>query len=613
MSPEHRSLISLTALLSLLSVAQGACTRSNTTTTYLSLPTITSLLTTITSSSPTVTSSLLAVHSSFPAVNSSLPTANSSVPTDNSSLPVINLGYECHQAISLNETGGYYNFSNIRYGQAPVGNLRFRAPVEPQSRDTCIVTDGSIGRVCPQTSGNWTIIAAQFAQSYLTGGSFNYDLAMSSLPDSPSAVSSDPRTTEDCLFLDVITPLSAFTQGNSGLPVLVWVYGGGYSSGEKTGNGKFNPAGLLAASGGSDPGFIFVAMNYRLGAFGFLGGDEVTTDGTQNAGLYDQRLAFQWVQKYIHLFGGDKDRVTVMGASAGAGSLMHHVTSFGGAREAPAFSQAIMFSPAFLPAPTDYIPTMSTSDLMQMLDVSSLGEMRAVPSKTLIDANALQIYSHAPYGSNMYGPSVDGSFSPALPGQLLASGSFHKNISVMVSHNTLEGLTFTKPTIKTEDDYRNMLRQAMPTISDEALSYISNNLYPPVFNGTYGYTDQFQRALVTVQDSTIICNTRYLASAMSDRAYGIRFAVPPGIHGEVTSYVFQNGLTAGVTKAVADRLQQYIVSFVMNSVPADVSGSPMALYGASSQLTNMAAAGSTVIKDDTANARCAWWQRGLYA
>ncbi|KAI1102117.1 alpha/beta-hydrolase [Jackrogersella minutella] len=445
----------------------------------------------------------------------------------------------------VQDTGGYYNFSKIRYGGPPGGNLRFKAPVEPSGRDKCMVTDGSTGR---------------FAQSYLAGLPFNYDLAMSLLPGSPAAASTDPRTTEDCLFLDVIAPRSAFAGNVSGLPVLIWIYGGGYAGGEKTGLGKFNPAGLLEVSG-SDPGFVFVAINYRPSGFGWLGGDEVGANGTRNAGLYDQRLAFQWVQKYIHLFSGDKDRVTAIGASASAGSIMHHITSFG----------PILFSPAFLPTPTNYIPTMSSDDLMKM---------QTLPGETLVLANALQIYSHAPYGSNI----------------------------IMVSHNTLEGLTFTKPNIKTTEDYINMLRQAMSTISNDTLSFISNTLYPVVFNGSYGYKGQFQRALVTVQDNTIICNTRYLVSAMSGRAYGIQFTVQPVIHGEETPYVFQNGLTSGVIKDVADRLQQYIVNFVMNSKPTDANGLPVPLYGTTAQLMNIAESGSTVIKDNTANSRCSWWQ-----
>jgi carboxylesterase type B len=58
---------------------------------------------------------------------------------------------------------------------------------------------------------------------------------------------------------------------------------------------------------------VFVAINYRLGAFGWLSGPEVDSAGTPNAGLYDQRLALEWVQQNIHLFGGDASKVTVLG------------------------------------------------------------------------------------------------------------------------------------------------------------------------------------------------------------------------------------------------------------------------------------------------------------
>lgn len=93
----------------------------------------------------------------------------------------------------------------------------------------------------------------------------------------------------------------------------------------------------------------------------------------------------------------------------------------------------------------------------------------------------------------------------------------------------------------------------------------------------------------------------------------VLFAVPPGIHGEETAYVFQNGATAGVDTDVADRLQQYIVSFVMNSVPAASDGTVIPTYGAASNVMKMQASESTVIADDTSKARCSWWQQGNYA
>jgi len=138
-------------------------------------------------------------------------------------------------------------------------------------------------------------------------------------------------TTEDCLFLDVMVPKSIFEGGNNkkkngtGAPVLVWVYGGGYTAGSKSGSG--NPAGLLERSmtHGRD-GVIYVAMNYRLGALGWLAGPTFQEEGTPNAALYDQRFALQWVQDQISKFGGDPNKVTVIGESAGGGSIMHQVT-----------------------------------------------------------------------------------------------------------------------------------------------------------------------------------------------------------------------------------------------------------------------------------------------
>lgn len=85
---------------------------------------------------------------------------------------------------------------------------------------------------------------------------------------------------------------------------------GGYTAGSKTGSG--NPAGIILRSEDSgSEGVIFVALNYRLGAFGWLPGVDVEADGKSNAGLYDQRFALEWVQANIAKFGGDPKRVTV--------------------------------------------------------------------------------------------------------------------------------------------------------------------------------------------------------------------------------------------------------------------------------------------------------------
>ena len=111
-------------------------------------------------------------------------------------------------------------------------------------------------------------IAAQFDPAYLAGKSFNVSEAealVASAAASPPQI--DPRTTEDCLVLDVVTPERVYNKAKSarGAPVLVWIHGGGYTGYEKTGFGLFNPAGLIKASQiKNSEGVVYVALNYRV-------------------------------------------------------------------------------------------------------------------------------------------------------------------------------------------------------------------------------------------------------------------------------------------------------------------------------------------------------------
>ena len=88
------------------------------------------------------------------------------------------------------------------------------------------------------------------------------------------------------------------------------------------------PAGLIANSQQRGrEGIIYVAFNYRLGAFGFISGPAVKQGGgVENAALYDQKFALEWVQRHISKFGGDPKRVTVAGESAGGGSVLYQVS-----------------------------------------------------------------------------------------------------------------------------------------------------------------------------------------------------------------------------------------------------------------------------------------------
>jgi carboxylesterase type B len=223
--------------------------------------------------------------------------------------------------------------------------------------------------------------------------------------------------------MEVLTSLVA--------PVLVYIHGGGYTVGSK----DINPAGLIARSQlDNDKGVIFVAINYRLGLYGWLGG---ANDTIPNLGLHDQLLALQWVQQYITLFGGDPDQVTVIGESAGGSSIVFHITSYGGNTTLP-FQRAIPQSPAFqfnINMTAGYELTMEVASNVTGTTISAVAELRALDAATMKTINE-QTNLEAPWGNVVFGPAPDGTYVPKLPQVLLAEGAFHKDVAVRPPYKT---------------------------------------------------------------------------------------------------------------------------------------------------------------------------------
>lgn len=114
-------------------------------------------------------------------------------------------------------------------------------------------------------------------------------------------------------------------------------------------------------------------------------------DGTTNAGFYDQRLALAWVRHNVHLFGGDPERVTVFGESAGGGSIVFQITAFGGEKDKAPFQRAILQSPGFIPTSGNHEQEENFQKFLGLLNVSTLEEAQKLPSSAIQTANEFQV------------------------------------------------------------------------------------------------------------------------------------------------------------------------------------------------------------------------------
>ena len=254
------------------------------------------------------------------------------------------------------------------------------------------------------------------------------------------------------------------------------------------------------------------------------------SDGLANAALYDQLLALEWVQQNIHLFGGDPNRVTVAGEASGGGAIMHLITSFGGLSGPPPFQQAVLQSPEFQLLPGSHQQEQVFDDFLSLLNASSIEEVRQLPSSDLIAASKKQVADSA-YAFVTYGPVVDGLITPALPGKLFLQGSYDKNLKILVGYNADEGLAFAYPDFAVSD-YEDIISSYFPDLSPAVADYITNTLYPPVFDGSHGYTDETTRIALTYSEYAFDCNAVYLDKAFDNNTYAYIFSIPNALHGD---------------------------------------------------------------------------------
>ncbi|MCJ1280955.1 hypothetical protein MMC26_000273 [Xylographa opegraphella] len=540
------------------------------------------------------------------------------------SLPILTLPDAAYQAASYDASSDIYKWSNIRFAAPPVGELRWAKPAPAPKNST--LQDGSYGSKCPQAAIKGLNVLGNGLDSPL-------ETAVEAIVDQIIA----PLMTggsEDCLFLDVYVPGAAVrSPSTTRLPVIHWIFGGGYVFGSKDMLEPelpfYDGSGMITQSGNN---VIFVSSNYRLGAFGFLAGITMEKQGLPNAGLWDQRAALQWTHDNIALIGGDPTQVTVMGESAGAGSILHHLVAEGGTLK-PLFNCAITQSPAFQAI---WARREGLQDAYSQFETLAgcIGQgvacLRAASSETLITANTA-LNANAGDGSFIVSPSADGSFIRQLPALEFASGNYYKDLdAVLVSHVADEATIFVDGHIATDAEFTEWINDIFPAyLQTDGLTAAIENFYPGISSGAGNYSSESARVRDFIRDSSFTCNARYIATAYAGKFYNMQYSVTPGWHATDLLPIFWspdlafNNLGLVVTQllplftVLASAYQSYLTSFARAGDPnthravLTTAAWPLVDIGTADYLANVLDVSDTgfalVADDQNPRSNCDFW------
>jgi para-nitrobenzyl esterase len=355
---------------------------------------------------------------------------NADAQTPKTSQAGINVATSYGQLEGVKEASGIFAFKGIPFAAPPVGELRWK---EPQ----------------PLKKWDGVRRAVAFGPRAMQKPIFG-DMGFRSDGEN-----------EDCLYLNVWTPAKSPKEK---LPVLVYFYGGGFMAGDGS-ESRYDGEQM------AKKGIVALTVNYRLGVFGFFTHPELTKESPHNAsgnyGLLDQQAALAWVKENIAAFGGDPNRVTIAGESAGSiavSALMASPLSKDLIAGAIGESGSIMgtLSPVTLPEAEKICLQFASG-----LGANSLAALRAMPANQLLDATVKP-------GAPRFPIVIDGYFLPKQPLAIFAAGEQAK-VPLLVGWNS-EEMSYRMllgADIPTVENYRKAVDKAYGEKTEEVLK-----LYP---------------------------------------------------------------------------------------------------------------------------------------
>jgi para-nitrobenzyl esterase len=328
------------------------------------------------------------------------------------------------------QSGDLTVYKGVPFAAPPIGNLRWRDP-QPVTPWQGVRNAGIFSPVCMQDG--------------------------TSVPGQPV----EPHS-EDCLYLNIWTPAKS---AGERLPVMVWIPGGGFVG--ESGSLPLYGGDALAAKG-----VILITINYRVDVFGFFTLPELTKEsahGTSgNYGLLDQIAALKWVRRNIANFGGDPNRVTVWGQSAGSMSvnlLMASPLAHGLFQRAIGESGGFFIPPSATPFKDSwYLPGNEKigEELEAKTDTKSLAELRARPADQILAAAN-------PMGAH---PIIDGYVVPSTPYEVFAAAK-QNDVPILIGSNADEGKPFLDGLTIKAATYARDIRNSFGDLPDDVL-----NVYP---------------------------------------------------------------------------------------------------------------------------------------
>lgn len=387
---------------------------------------------------------------------------------------------------------------------------------------------------------------------------------------------------EACLTINVYRP-SNIPMGKK-LPALVFLHGGSFVFGSHR---SFDGATFVAKS--KQP-LMVVTVQYRLGALGTLPAKFMEEADLLNLGIRDQRLMLEFVQKYIGEFGGDADKITLGGQSAGGHSvgihLFHHYGDDAGRK--PLFSQAILSSGSptarAFPGVDSALYQRQVEQFMDYINCPLTPGAAALKCLRSAEADDIQFISTSLYNAHNY--NITWPWQPVSPGPLLEKrgsqsgkdGTFYK-MPVLISSTTDEGKSFAPQDLHRAEEFLNFWANLAPALSNADLVELET-LYPEtnaknLLANTNYVSLQFERIAAAYGDYAYICPVQDTATRLAlagAPVYKARFNTPnwaPAYMGvpHASDAAYFNGQARTQYPEIADLYSAYWASFVASGDP----------------------------------------------